>query len=80
MPSSELFGASRPIERRAHVGDVLPQRDDVRDLVTTDAHGDLRNAEGARLTEGVALHLELLQPPGREHLVELGPDPVGRLP
>ncbi len=68
----ELFGLRESVHRLAPFGHVLTDRDDVGDGRVVEPHRDLRDPVRAQVARRARLHLELLDRPRHEHVIELG--------
>src|SRR5262249_12572739 len=66
----ELFALENLALSAVGVGHVLADRDDMRDLIPFEPHGDLAEAVPARLAAGGHLLLRLLDGSGLEHAIE----------
>ncbi len=67
----QLLGLGQAMLRLPPLGDVLPDGDDVGDLVIVQMHRDLRDPVVARLAACLRLHFDLLDFATVEHAVEL---------
>ena len=76
---SEFLRLSKAILRLAPFGDVLTDGNDMRHVGVVEVHRDLRDAIRPQLAGCTRLDLELLNSPGREHVLELAAEHLGGL-
>ena len=75
----EFLRLSKALLRLAPFGDVLTDGNDMRHVGVVEVHWDLRDAIRPQLARCTRLDLELLNPPGREHVLKLAAEHLGGL-